>query len=200
MDKDTLVLYKRCIQNPNACSKLQRMTLCTDQKKYIEDNYVSLFHDTILTAARPFAYRVGQWYHKHLIVSVYVDTTQLQADFQIISKLDDGRYVNRQMTLVHEHTVALHRLLERVCYSVRASLEAFDDNVIMYGIQGISQQTRDSICHRTHQSLQQALTRTVKRVKERNHAYIRRASNDSLPCHILNLIDTYVFGRIDTDT
>ena len=197
MDKETLVLYKRCIQNPNAFSKLQRMTLCTDKKNYIETHYVSLFNDTIITAARPFAYRVGQWYNKHLSVTVYLDTTQLQADFQIISKLDDGRFINRQMTLVHEHTVSPHRLIERVSQGVRGCLETFDDNVIMYGVQGIRPQTREAIYKKTQLSVQEALVRVIKTVKDRNHIYIQHASNHSLPSHILNIIDTYLFGRMN---
>lgn len=199
MDKETLVLYKRCIQNPNAFYKLQRMTLCTDKKKYIETHYVPLFNDTIITAARPFAYRVGQWYNKHLTVTVYLDTTQLQADFQIISKLDDGRFINREMTLVHEHTVSPHCLLERVSQGVRGCLETFDDNVIMYGVQGIRPQTRDAIYQKTQHSVQEALARVIKTIKDRNHAYIQHASNHSLPNHILNIIDTYLFGIMNND-
>ena len=64
----------------------------------------------------------------------------------------------------------------------------------MYGIQGIRPEVRESIYQNTQHSVQESLERVLETVKDRNHAFIQRASNYPLPGNVLNIIDNFLFG------
>lgn len=194
MDKETHVIYTRCIECPEAHRKLQRLASVRARVAFVRAHYRLLYDDELIHAQRPFAYRVGQWYTKRLRLTVYLDTVHLCANFQVTARIDDGRYVDREQTLVKERQVPPHSLVERVEMAVASCLETFDDDVVMFGVQGVTETTRDTACRDAVGAVETTLDTVMADVKRMNHEVVDRASRDHIPTEVHNTVDAFLYG------
>ena len=187
--------YCQCVAEcPEASRKLQRMATVRDRVAFVRDHYHTLYDGEILCAQRPFAYRVGQWYTKRLQLKVHLDTVHLRANFQVISHIDDGRYVDRAQQLVNERNVSPHQLVNRVQRAVHACLETFDDDVLMYGVAGINERTRVRVLTETVDTVNTALASVLDAVKRAHRRALDQASARQLPTDVHNVVGEYLYG------
>lgn len=195
MDRDTHALYRDCTECPDARRTLQRMASVRDRAAFVRDHYHTLFDDVLLAKQRPFAYRVGQWYTKHLRLAVHVDTVHLRGNLRLTSRIDDGRYVDRQQALVQERGVPVHRLVERVEQGVRWCLETFDNDVLMHGTDEVDAATLAHIQQDTVEAVRTRLSSVMKEVKRRNRCIIAEASGGHLPSDVHSVVDACLYGE-----
>ena len=194
MDKTTHALYTRCVEYPEAHRKLQRLTSIRARVAFVQAHYRLLYDHELVHAQRPFAYRVGQWYTKRLQLTVHLDTVHLYANFQVTARIDDGRYVDREQTLVNERRVPPHHVAERVELAVASCLETFDGDVWMSGVESLTETKRvalrqDAVC-----AVQTALDTTLNEMKRTNHAMVDHASGHRMPADVHDVVDAFLYG------
>lgn len=194
MDNATHILYRRCTECPEARRKLQRMASVADRVAYVRDHYHTLYDEEVVRAQRPFAYRVGQWYTKRLHLVVHLDTVHLRANVRVTARIDDGRYVDREQQLVNDRQVAPHQLVERVERALRACLETFDDDVIMYGVVGVDERTRTRVLVETVDMVRDSLATVLDVVKRNHRQAMDGACAQPLPHEVHSLIGEYLYG------
>ena len=200
MDKATHALYTRCVECPEAHRKLQRLASVRARVAFVRAHYRLLYDQELVHVQRPFAYRVGQWYTKRLRLSVHLDTVHLCANVQVTARIDDGRYVDREQTLVNERQVPPHRVAERVEMAVASCLETFDDDVLMFGVEGLTEATRATVCRDAVCAVQTALDAVMANVKRGNREVVDRASSHRMPAEVHGVVDAFLYGPATTDS